>query len=369
MPLDPAFFVDPLAEGQYSIDFYLQKQFDKFKQFLDSVAVGGETSELYSVPGYTTTVTAAGTTTLTAESTDLQRFTGATTETLVLPDVTTLTLGRTFRIVNESTGSINIQSSGLNNLGSTIQEGQSAMVTCVLLTGTDAASWLLRLEGGRQRTGNGAALVYGGSPTFTGVPVFPAGVSGGASLRVPHGTAPSSPTDGDVWTTSAGLFVRVNGVTIGPLVDSAPDLWTYVILGSDFTISTTANNSVTGLAFTPAASETYEIEGLFLLRTSVTTTGARPGVAWPTGYSDGAVEITAPNSNTAFATQLRNAGTTANAASTGLPATTASYLGKMKALMVMGGSPSGNFQVTLASETAAVDVTMKAGSFIRYRTI
>jgi hypothetical protein len=34
---------------------------------------------------------------------------------------------------------------------------------------------------------------------------------------VPHGTAPTSPVDGDVWTTTAGLYVRINGVTVGPL--------------------------------------------------------------------------------------------------------------------------------------------------------
>lgn len=44
-----------------------------------------------------------------------------------------------------------------------------------------------------------------------------ASVAGVASLRVPHGTAPSSPVDGDIWTTTAGLFVRVNGSTVGPL--------------------------------------------------------------------------------------------------------------------------------------------------------
>lgn len=38
-----------------------------------------------------------------------------------------------------------------------------------------------------------------------------------AGLRVPHGTAPTSPVDGDMWTTIAGLFVRINGVTVGPL--------------------------------------------------------------------------------------------------------------------------------------------------------
>lgn len=38
-----------------------------------------------------------------------------------------------------------------------------------------------------------------------------------ASINLPHGTAPTSPVDGDIWTTSAGLFVRINGATIGPL--------------------------------------------------------------------------------------------------------------------------------------------------------
>ncbi len=38
-----------------------------------------------------------------------------------------------------------------------------------------------------------------------------------ASIRLPHGNAPTSPVDGDVWTTTAGLFVRINGATVGPL--------------------------------------------------------------------------------------------------------------------------------------------------------
>lgn len=38
-----------------------------------------------------------------------------------------------------------------------------------------------------------------------------------ATLRIPHGTAPSSPVNGDIWTTTAGIFVRINGATVGPL--------------------------------------------------------------------------------------------------------------------------------------------------------
>jgi hypothetical protein len=34
-----------------------------------------------------------------------------------------------------------------------------------------------------------------------------------AGLKVPHGTAPASPVNGDVWTTTAGSFIRINGTT------------------------------------------------------------------------------------------------------------------------------------------------------------
>lgn len=51
----------------------------------------------------------------------------------------------------------------------------------------------------------------------TGLVNTKASVAGGSGFRLPHGTAPTSPVDGDIWTTTAGLFVRVNGGTVGPL--------------------------------------------------------------------------------------------------------------------------------------------------------
>jgi hypothetical protein len=44
-----------------------------------------------------------------------------------------------------------------------------------------------------------------------------------ASMNCPHGTAPSSPVNGDLWTTSAGLYARINGSTVGPLGTSTGD--------------------------------------------------------------------------------------------------------------------------------------------------
>jgi len=39
-----------------------------------------------------------------------------------------------------------------------------------------------------------------------------------AGFNVPQGAAPTSPQNGDMWTTTAGLFYRANGLTVGPLV-------------------------------------------------------------------------------------------------------------------------------------------------------
>lgn len=57
--------------------------------------------------------------------------------------------------------------------------------------------------------------------TTAGLLLTAASATGGAGFRVPHGAAPTTPTNGDIWTTTAGMFVRVNGVTVGPLSSSA----------------------------------------------------------------------------------------------------------------------------------------------------
>lgn len=92
-------------------------------------------------PGLVSTATAAGTTTLDVTSKGTQVFTGATTQTVVLPVVTTLPqIGFQYLIINNSSGALTVNSSGAN-LVQTIAANSRALVTCVLLTGTTAASW------------------------------------------------------------------------------------------------------------------------------------------------------------------------------------------------------------------------------------
>jgi hypothetical protein len=38
-----------------------------------------------------------------------------------------------------------------------------------------------------------------------------------ASLNLPEGAAPTSPADGDIWTTTLGMYVQIAGSTVGPL--------------------------------------------------------------------------------------------------------------------------------------------------------
>lgn len=55
------------------------------------------------------------------------------------------------------------------------------------------------------------------SPTFTGTVATAASTATVAGFSLPHGTAPSTPVNGDLWTTTAGIYVRINGTTVGPL--------------------------------------------------------------------------------------------------------------------------------------------------------
>jgi hypothetical protein len=90
--------------------------------------------------GFATTATAAGTTTLTVGSAYQQFFTGTAAQTIVLPVTSTLVLGQSFVITNQSTGSLTVNSSG-SNLVTTVLPNASVVVVCILTSGTTAASW------------------------------------------------------------------------------------------------------------------------------------------------------------------------------------------------------------------------------------
>lgn len=136
--------------------------------------------------GYTTTATAAGTTTLTAASTGTQFFTGTTTQTVVLPVTSTLILGQQFNIHNNSTGDLTVTSSGSNTVA-TVGANTTATLTCILTSGTTAASWDADFTGfttALSPARGGTGVVNNAASTLTISGNFPTTLTVGASTSV-----------------------------------------------------------------------------------------------------------------------------------------------------------------------------------------
>jgi hypothetical protein len=121
-----------------------------------------------AVDGYATTATAAGTTTLTTASMYQQFFTGSTTQTVTMPVASTLYVGQKWRVVNNSSGVVTVQSSGANTIYA-VPAGGDVIFTCILASGTSAASWDYKnatLAGGG---GKILQVVYASSATSTAI--------------------------------------------------------------------------------------------------------------------------------------------------------------------------------------------------------
>ena len=83
--------------------------------------------------------------------------------------------------------------------------------TGVRRTGSNA---LALVAGGADRvavTTSGATVT--GALTVSDKLTTAASAAGGAGFNLPHGAAPTTPSNGDVWTTTSGVFARVNGAT------------------------------------------------------------------------------------------------------------------------------------------------------------
>lgn len=78
-----------------------------------------------------------------------------------------------------------------------------------------SAQWNAQWASKQDYLGAPPLLTTGG--TMTGKLTTSTPTTLNAGLNLPSGAAPSSPINGDIWTTSAGLFVQINGVMIGPI--------------------------------------------------------------------------------------------------------------------------------------------------------
>lgn len=145
---------------------------------------------------------------------------------VVFTPAVTLTGGFTASAASAVTGTLTVtgtvNASVALTAGTTITAGTGLTVT---------AGGATISAGGATITGNSTIAGTLGSLTgltvTSGLTSLPAAAAGGSTFRIPHGSNPTSPTNGDIWTTNTGLFLQVNGATVGPLSSSAALAFAY----------------------------------------------------------------------------------------------------------------------------------------------
>ena len=227
--------------------------------------------------GYATTATAAGTTTLTSASANQQFFTGTTTQTVKLPVTSTLVTGMSYRIVNNSTGILTVQSSGLNTI-STIASNSSLIFTCIGTTLTTADDWDYDSTsslaiGSITGLGTGIATALAINTGTAGAPV----INGGA-LGTPSGgtltNATGLPIAGLVASTSTAL--GVGSVELGHATDTTiARVSAGVISVEGVTVCTiSATNTLTNKTLTSPVINTPKISSTYTAKTAAYTFGS-----------------------------------------------------------------------------------------------
>jgi hypothetical protein len=71
---------------------------------------------------------------------------------------------------------------------------------------------------------------------MTGPLVTEVSAAGGAGLNLPQGAAPTSPANGDLWTTTAGIFARIAGATLALLSKAGGTMTGALVLTTDSTV-------------------------------------------------------------------------------------------------------------------------------------
>lgn len=204
-----------------------------------------------TIVGYTTTATAASTTTLTVASNYQQFFTGATTQTVVMPVTSTLTIGQSWLIVNNSSGIVTVQSSGLDNIIA-IPAGTNSIVTVIAQAGTTASDW----------NAEGVSGVAGvDSITGTSNQVIASASTGPVTLSLPQ----------SIGTGSAVQFASINfgGTTLSTYTEST------------FTPQLRFGGSSTGITYTTQTGTYTRVGNIinFFINIVLSSKGAQTGDA------------------------------------------------------------------------------------------
>jgi hypothetical protein len=125
----------------------------------------------------------------------------------------TFTVGSTALIVTGTSLPLKAKNTAVAGTNQIVELTRGTTVVGSL--GADASDDFIIMSG----LGVGAITVARTSAicTFSRILMTVASSTAEAGLRLVPGVAPTSPVNGDVWLTTAGLFYRANGSTVGPV--------------------------------------------------------------------------------------------------------------------------------------------------------
>lgn len=173
------------------------------------------------IEGLVTTATAAGTTTLTASSQTNQQFTGVTTQTVVLPDATTLSVGRCFRIFNRSSGLITVKYADGSTTLTTVPAGAGIEIR-VVTNGTTNGTYDVN-SGGASVAASAVTVTPSGNLSSTDTQAALLELQGDID-SLSAGTVTPTGVGMEYWGTSAPTgWVMASGRTIGSVASSSTE--------------------------------------------------------------------------------------------------------------------------------------------------
>ena len=160
---------------------------------------------------YATTVSTVSTTTVLTASSPYYQYvtgTGSSTYRIQLPDTSTLTVGHSYEIHNNSSNTLGI----LTSLGTsvlTLINNFSYRITCIDTSTNSTSSWNLEAVGAGTTTGSGS-LVFGTSPTLT-TPSVSGGITGMSFIRTSGWTSIATAAGTTTISTTANQNIKFTG--------------------------------------------------------------------------------------------------------------------------------------------------------------
>ena len=223
--------------------------------------------------------TSSGTTTLTNTSPYYTIFTGSSTQSIVLPNATTLGVGQVYVIENNSTGAVTVKANG----GSTLWIIATTAELRVILTanGTAAGTWQIDYLGGNYASGK--LFTVNNTLTFNG--------TDGTTMTFPTTSKTIAAIDGSNWTISGQAIgdipIATSATTYGKLADVATGR--VLISGgvgvapswsTSIPSTTTATTQAVGTNNTTIATTAFVLANSQPLNSTFTTLTSASAITW-----------------------------------------------------------------------------------------